>query len=183
MEEHYTTLFFSVFLHVLLLFIFLTIFFWTVIRHTESHSLYNELDDSIDKGLKCVQLKEFLPPEASKSSMIESYVESNEKDIKNYFDGYFSKEDSTYKRNNSQLLQFNIVIIALLFLGLLATIFVRYLICGKVLNFGEIIGENLLILIFVGAIEYYFFMNIASKYVPVKPSYMPSVVQKKINEL
>jgi len=26
-------------------------------------------------------------------------------------------------------------------------------------------------------------MNIASKYVPVKPSYMPSVVQKKINEL
>lgn len=182
MEEHYTNLFFSVFLHVLLLFIFLTIFFWTVIRHTESNSLYKELDDSIDKGLKCVQLKEFLPKEAS-NTPIESYVENNEKDIKTYFDGYFSKEDSTYKRNNSQLLQFNIVIIALLFLGLLATIFVRYLICGKVLNFGEIIGENLLILVFVGAIEYYFFMNIASKYVPVKPSYMPSVVQKKINEL
>ena len=118
-----------------------------------------------------------------KEMRIESYIEDNERGVKNYFDGYFSKEDSTYKRNNSQLLQFNIVIIVLLFLGLVATIFVRYLICGKTLNFGEIIGENILILIFVGAIEYYFFMNVASKYVPVKPSYMPSVIQKKINEL
>lgn len=181
MEGHYTNLFFSVFLHVLLLFIFLTIFFWSVIKNTESHSLYSEIDNSINSGLKCVNINEFFPK--TESEKIESFIENNEKEVKNYFDGYFSKEDSTYKRNNSQLLQFNIVIIVLLFFGLLATIFVRYLICGKTLNLGEIIGENILILIFVGAIEYYFFMNVASKYVPVKPSYMPSVVQKKINEL
>jgi len=181
MEEHYTNLFFSVFLHVLLLFIFLTIFFWSVIKNAESKSLYNEIDKSIDSGLKCVTINEFFPKD--EGDAIESYIEDNERGVKDYFDGYFSKEDSTYKRNNSQLLQFNIVIIVLLFLGLVATIFVRYLICGKTLNIGEIIGENILILIFVGAIEYYFFMNIASKYVPVKPSYMPSVIQKKINEL
>ena len=32
----------------------------------------------------------------------------------------------------------------------------------------KLYSENILILIFVGGIEYYFFMNIASKYVPIK---------------
>jgi hypothetical protein len=35
----------------------------------------------------------------------------------------------------------------------------------------------------VGAIEYFFFMNIASKYVPVKPSYLPSVVKSELEKL
>lgn len=181
MASHYTNLFFSVYLHVLLLFIFLTIFFWTVIKNTESHSLYSEVNDSIEKGLKNIKLSDFVS--GNLGSSLEEYVSENEQKVKDYFDGYFADEDMTYKRNNSQLLKMNIVIIILLFVGLIGTIFVRYMICGNKLDFMEIIGENILILILVGAVEYYFFMNVASKYVPVKPSYMPSVVQDKIKSI
>ena len=181
MVGHYTNLFFSIFLHILLLFTFLTIFFWSVIKNTESKSLYSELNSSIDSGLKNINIDDFLTNNVS--SDIEEMIIKNKKMIKEYYDGYFSNEDITYKKNNEQLFKFNIIIIVLLVFGLLATLFVRYLICGSNINALEIIGENIFILIFVGIIEYYFFMNVASKYVPVQPSYMPSVVQNKINSL
>ena len=178
MEEHYTNLFFSVILHVLLLFIFLTIFFWTVIRNAESKSLYTELNDTIDKTLKHVDIVSEIE-KYEKSSISENTINN----IRDYFDGYFSVEDQTYVNNNSQLLSFNVVIIILIAFSLFATIFVRYLICGKTINFLEIIGENIFILILVGAIEYFFFMQIASKFVPVKPSYLTDVVKNKLDGL
>lgn len=178
MEEHYTNLFFGVILHVLLLFIFLTIFFWTVIRNVESKSLYQELDDNIKKGLKDVNIVSELENLGVSGTEIQEI-----QDIKKYYDGYFSVEDQTFKNNNSQLLLFNIVIIVLIAFSLFATIFVRYLICGQTLNFMEIIGENLLVLVLVGAIEYFFFMQIASKFVPVKPSYITEVIKKHIDGL
>ena len=70
MEEHYTNLFFSVFLHVLLLFIFLTIFFWSVIKNAESKSLYNEIDKSVESGLKCVTINEFFPKDEGNANRI-----------------------------------------------------------------------------------------------------------------
>ena len=178
MEEHYTNLFFGVILHVLLLFIFLTIFFWTVIRNVESKSLYQELDDNIKKGLKDVNIVSELENLGVSGTEIQEI-----QDIKKYYDGYFSVEDQTFKNNNSQLLLFNIVIIVLIAFSLFATIFVRYLICGQTLNFMEIIGENLLVLVLVGIIEYFFFMQIASKFVPVKPSYITEVIKKHIDGL
>jgi hypothetical protein len=176
MEEHYTNLFFGVILHVLLLFIFLTIFFWTVIRQAESKSLYSELDGNIKTALKDVNLVSYLEQNVGMSS-------AEITQIKNYYDGYFSFKDQTFENNNSQLLLFNIVIIVLIAFSLFASIFVRYLICGKSINLVEIISENLLILILVGAIEYFFFMQIASKFVPVKPSYLTDVVKKHLDGL
>lgn len=180
MEEHYTNLFFSVILHVLLLFIFLTIFFWTVIRNAESKSLYNELNQTIDKTFKNVNIMNLIQNQDVSLQENEIKIVNG---IKKYFDGYFSVEDQTYKNNNSQLLSFNIIIIILIAFSLFATIFVRYLICGKTINILEIIGENIFILLLVGAIEYFFFMQIASKFVPVKPSYLTDVVKNKIDNL
>lgn len=175
MEEHYTNLFFSVILHVLLLFIFLTIFFWTVIRNAESRSLYNELNNVIDKSFKNVNMVSLL----EKNNIPKSKIT----DIRNYFNNYFSVENIAYKNNHSQVLTLNIVIIVMIAFTLFSTIFVRYLICGKTINFLEIIGENIFVLILVGAIEYFFFIKIASKFIPVKPSYLTEVVKKRIDEL
>ena len=71
----------------------------------------------------------------------------------------------------------------MLLIGFFACIFVRYIFCGRSINWLEVISENIIILLLVGGIEYYFFMNIASKYVPVMPSYLPNVVKNKINKL
>lgn len=175
MEEYYTNLFFSVVLHVLLLFIFLTIFFWTVISKAESKSLYNELNNTIDKGFKNINVMSTLEEKGIPKSKIS--------DIKKYFNNYFSNENIAYENNNKQILTLNIVIIVLITFSLLSMIFVRYLLCGKSINILEIIGENILVLLLVGAIEYFFFIKIASKFIPVKPSYLTEVVKKHIEKL
>ena len=167
MHEYYVNLFFSVFLHVMLLFIFLTIFFWTVISKTESKSLYSEINKGIDSNISNIHFSDnILTPEAVKI-------------LKSYYSG----KNETVERNNTMLLEFNIVIIVFIFIAFLITYAVRRIFCKQSINFTEVIGENVLILVLVGIIEYFFFMNIASKYVPVLPSFLPNVVKKSIANL
>ncbi len=163
----YVNLFYSVYLHVFLLFCFLTIFFWLVISKTEKKSINGEITNGISEGLKNVNIS---------NQILTS-------DVENYLKTYYSGQDKTVERNNNNLLTFNIAFIVILLLGFLLALFVRYILCKQNIGILEVIGENILILIFVGGIEYYFFMNIASKYVPIKPSYLPSVVAKKIKNL
>jgi hypothetical protein len=165
--QHYINLFYSVYLHIFLLFCFLTLFFWLVISKMESKNINKEIISGIKNGLKNVNISDqILTP-----------------DLKNDFEKFYDGMDHTVERNNSQLLQFNISFIILLLIGFLGCVFVRYMFCKRGFDVFEVIGENILILILVGGIEYYFFMTIASKYVPVMPSYLPNVVRKKINSL
>jgi len=164
---HYINLFFSVYLHTFLLFCFLTILFWLIIRKTESDSINNEIVNSINSNLKNIHISDGI------------FTDSEGKYLKTLYEG----KNLTVERNNNQLFMFNIVFIVLLLVGLLSSIFVRYMFCKQGFNWLEVIGENIIILIMVGAIEYFFFMNIASKYVPVKPSYLPSVVKSELEKL
>lgn len=165
--QHYINLFYSVYLHIFLLFCFLTLFFWLVISKMESDTINKEIVSGVKSGLKDIHISQNILTD----------------DVKNYFENFYGGIDHTVERNNSQLLQFNISFIILLLIGFLCCIFVRYKFCGRGFNVMEVLGENILILILVGGIEYYFFMTIASKYVPVMPSYLPTVVRKKIHDL
>lgn len=165
--EQYINLFFSVYLHIFLLFCFLTVFFWIVISKTEAQTINKEIVSGVNKNLQNVHIsnKIFTEPAA------------------NYVQKYYEGENSVVKRNNNELFTFNIAFIVLLLIGFLTGIFVRYAFCGKGINWTEVILENLIVLILVGGIEYYFFMNIASKYVPVLPSYLPNVVKSEFDKL
>ncbi len=165
--SNYINLFYSVYLHLFLLFVFLSIFFWTVISKTESRAINNEMTRSIKAGLKNFKLPNNYVTESNGSYLL----------------GLYKGKDRTVERNNNQLLEMNFSIAIIIFIGLLATIFVRYVFCGKLFDIFEVLSENALILIIVGAIEYYFFTRIASKYVPVKPSYLPQVVKEKLNSM
>jgi hypothetical protein len=44
----------------------------------------------------------------------------------------------------------------------------------------EIIVENIVIFIFVGAVEYFFFTRIAAKYIPVTPEYVSTSILDRI---
>ncbi len=165
--SNYINLFYSVYLHLFLLFVFLSVFFWMVISKTESKAINKEMTNSIKSGLKNFKIpKNYLTDEKSE-----------------YLMNLYNGKNMTVKRNNDQLFQMNITIIVIILVGLFSSIFVRYFICGKSFNVFEVITENAFILTIVGAIEYYFFTEIASKYVPVKPSYLPQVVKQKINSL
>ena len=151
----------SVTLHVFLLFVFLSILFWAVISPTETKSLTSELDKSINNI---------------------NYEEQVQKEVKDYLLAVYDTKDITQKKNNSMLLLLNITIIVLLFIILGTQIIFHHLRSGTV-EYGEIILENIIILVFVGIIEFLFFRNIASHYIPVKPSYMNDVIKQNIDNV
>lgn len=165
--EQYINLFFSVYLHIFLLFCFLTVFFWVIISKTEAQTINKEIVSGVNKNLQNVHISNQIFKDSAA----------------NYLKKYYEGENSVVKRNNNELFTFNIAFIVLLLIGFLTGIFVRYVFCGKGINWTEVILENLIVLILVGGIEYYFFMNIASKYVPVLPSYLPNVVKSEFDKL
>lgn len=165
--SNFINLFYSVYLHLFLLFVFLSIFFWTVISKTESRAINREMSNAIKDGLKNFKLPR------------EYMTETNG----NYLLGLYHGKNRTVERNNEQLLEMNVSIAVIILIGLIAAVYVRYVFCGKAFNVIEVVSENALILILVGAVEYYFFKKIASKYVPVKPSYLPTVVKEKLNSM
>ena len=128
----------SVTLHISLLFIFLSILFWTVISPTESRSFDTELDKSIDN----INYKQKVP-----------------KEVKDYLLTVYSNKNITQEKNNNLLLTMNISIIVVLIIVLITQVVFHTLRGGQV-NYGEIILENIVILIIVGIIEFFFFKNI-----------------------
>lgn len=148
----------SVTLHILLLLIFLTIFYWLVISKTESKALNKELINSINS--------------------IQDQIEIDPS-IKTFLLNLYSSKDITQDKNNDILLLLNIVLIVALFIILVLEIYLS----GPKVNFKNILIENLWILLFVGGIEYTFFNSIAAKYVPVKPSYMTDIIAEKIKNI
>jgi len=163
----YVNLFFSVYLYIFLIFIFITIFFWTVIRNTETNHFHTELEKGIKEGLKSVRI--------SKDVFKDSQVD--------YLKSYFSGKDSKREMANNNLLTMNIVIIVLIGIGLFSSYFVRYFFCKENIDWKHIIIENIIVLVVVAAVQYFFFTNIASQYVQVMPSYLPNTVKRKINEI
>jgi len=156
LTNHNTHLLISILLHIFLLFSFLSLLFWLVIRQISSKAINGELNREIDKNLK-INLD--IPDK-----------------ISNYLKTIFSQTSPRVKENNRWLFIYNIVVILFLFITLILTIFIISYSCGSCLLLGEIIMENIFVLIIVGAIEYVFFMYIASKYVPVLPSYLPTIL-------
>ena len=164
--NEYSHLFFSIILHIFLLFTFLSIFFWAVISKLEANSLSNEINQAINKQTSKINI--------SKSIFTDK--------VYDYLKAYFSGENIAKAKNNSLLLKFNITMIVLLFIIVLVTFFVRHFICHQEIDIMNIILENIIVLILVGIIEYYFFTNFASKFIPVMPSELPTVLKQKLNE-
>ena len=149
----------NVTLHVFLLFVFLSILFWTVISPTETKFLTSELNKSINDI---------------------DYQEEVPKEVKDYLLAIYDTKNITQNKNNSMLLLLNVTIIVLLLIILVTQIIFHHLRGGTV-EYGEIILENIIILAFVGIIEFLFFRNIASHYIPVKPSYMTNIIKQNID--
>jgi len=163
---HNTHLLISITLHIFLLFTFLSIFFWLVIRKVETTSINNELNTAIDSNIKNLNIKKRIIPD----------------NVFNYLNKVFSQESPEVKKNNYWVFFYNISIIIFLLLTLILVIIVLKLSCGHCLSIWEIISENVFILLLVGAIEYMFFTYIASKYVPVLPSYLPTILVNDLKE-
>ena len=95
----YSHLFFSILLHIFLLFVFLSVFFWFIISKIENKNINDEIFNMIKNNLSEVHIP--------KSILTD--------DIYNYLQKYFSGKNITVETNNKLLLKFNICVIVLLF--------------------------------------------------------------------
>lgn len=156
-------------LHVLILFSFLTIFFFVYITKQESTAIQNEFNNVIDKNTSSFldsidYLNYTLYPKIkinwNKINQIGSDIETKYKD----------KIDPIMYKNNNRLKKTAIGIIIGLTCLLLITVFYFVFYKKYKIDLKDIIITNIIIAILLGISEYLFFSYIGSKYVPVNKS-------------
>ena len=154
--------------HILILFTFLTIFFFTFIAHKERDTITYELKRAINKNM----------------SIIMDNIDKMNQKINNKIDWnlvyelvnkiekkYRDKSDPTIDHNR-QLLKLSIIICIIIMITLIGSI-LYFTVYKKIdIGLGKILFENFFIFIIVGIIEVFFVLNVSLKYSPVKPSDM-----------
>lgn len=154
----------NVFLHILILWAFLTVFFFFHIAKLSKDALDNELGGYIDEYLP-QSLNDMNPADRERLR-----VALKNMPLEKFMNFYYATPSPEVVTNNDWNLRS-----ALTSLGFLAVIFITMVIilkfnCAPGVSVWKIIGENIVAFTFVGLIEFAFFTLVAFKYVPVLPS-------------
>ena len=164
----------NILMHVLILFTILSLIFWFVISKIEKQSITEEINNNINSYF------DSLPDNDKKT--IGTFAKDFNVPLSSLRNIY-SKPDETTEVNNSWLLSINILyifIILIIILVLLVTI--RFFCEVKDFPILHILKENIVIFLFIGVVEVWFFMNIGSKFVPTKPSLIVNDVKTDLSE-
>ena len=162
-------------LHVLILFSFLTIFFFAFISHLEQKSVDDALTGAING-----QVGELL-------NNIDKYAPSNIKiqwktlnDIAENIQRDAVGALPEVKKNHRTLLIIGVSMIVGLF-ALFSALYVYFgVFKGMQIGWKRILIENLIVFGFVGIIEYLFFTKVAIKYVPVTPDLLSKTILDRV---
>lgn len=154
----------NVFLHALILWGFLTVFFFFYITKLSRDALDDEIGGYID---------EYLPKtleNMDSEQKIRLKLLLQKLPLERYID-YYNNTPSPDVVSNNEWNQRS----AFTSLGFLAIIFLTMVVilkfnCAPGVSVWKIIGENIVAFAFVGLIEFIFFKYVAFKYVPVLPS-------------
>lgn len=160
-------------LHVLILFTFLTVLFFTYISKLERESISNVITSSINDNIGNTLTK-------IANSDVDKYINwgnlnNMAKDIQTTSKG----ESKDVTSNHQRLLIVGICIISGLAM-IISIMYVYYYLNGAKINFMKILIENAIVFSFVGIIEFLFFTKIASKYVPVSPDMLSDTILERV---
>lgn len=160
--EIFTTIL-NVVLHVLILWTFLTFFFFLFASKLSVDALQNEIGHYIEKGVSG-SLNSLQPEEKEKAKkLISAFPLDN---LINANSGM----DPNVETNNKWVHVISIMVIfglALLFITIASLLKAG---CDPNVSLKHIFTENFFTFLFVGIIEYLFFKYVAIKYIPVQPS-------------
>ena len=153
----------NLFLHFLILYTFLTIFFITFISKVSANAFNGEVTNIINHelGPKIKKLKE----DSYFSTIIENLPMNKIKNL-------FSKPDEAVINYNSGIFNACMISVFLLWISFIVIVLILKFGCQSKLDIGEIIFENIIIFSAIGFAEYYFFTKVALKFVPVQPSFI-----------
>jgi len=152
-------------LHVLILFTFLTIFFFTFLRKVEEANIDSVTTNLVEKQtintLNFIKDKGKYLPKTITNQELNNVADEMEKE---------SKDPIVYiTKTNTNLLYLSIILIIVIFVLLICMI-VYFVFYKKYdIGFKHILVENLIIFSIAGVVEILFFKYVAVKYIPVTP--------------
>jgi hypothetical protein len=157
----------NVLLHMLILFMFLSVLFIYYISGVITSALNNELSHAVKDAMATVKDK-------LKSSMQGLPVSGLEK--------AYSIPDPVVTINNSWL--FTMLMVLSVLFAVIVIMFIGFIKIydGDKIHLKRILLENLVIFALIGVIELWFFTNVASKFVPIAPSHVKSQFIKNVNK-
>tara|TARA_Y100000389_G_scaffold204311_1_gene256179 strand:+ start:11361 stop:11945 length:585 start_codon:yes stop_codon:yes gene_type:complete len=163
---------FDILIHVSILALVLTVFFWTVIQPIAKKAIDKELNNGIDKIFQSIVIN--MPEDSSiKSAACVALEELNTK---------YSNPDVATESKNKWLLGANIMAVCILFATLAGGWLTLFYSCKKKVSLGLLIGENILLFGIIGLVEAAFFIFAAQKFIPVPPSTMGTTFIKKMQD-
>lgn len=173
-NDNNSSLIINIIIHTLILFIFLSVFFFDYISNKEQDALNNQVDVLCSKVPDILNLikerdkNKFINWQVIKQKSIEE-LKTDDLNINEYI-----------QDNNINLKYIaGSIILSLLILGLCFYFYNNYLLDKKI-DISYIIKENIIIFIFIGLIEFLFFKNIASKYSSVFPVEISNTILERI---
>ena len=169
----------DIFIHSIILVLILSGVFWGLIAPLEKKNFKKEINSQVENAVNQYVIKNKRELIKNTNPQID---EINEK--LNLLMRFYDSEDETTTMYNEWLYRVNIIIIVLMLISFIILLLVLKYNCKKCVPVMTIFFENIILFACIGVIEYLFFINIATKYVPVKPSYMATRMFSDIkNEL
>jgi hypothetical protein len=159
-------------LHVFILFTILSLFYIFYIRKVEENAFNSEINNAIQEKL-VPNVNELVRNNPSLQGTINAIPFTSLKRI-------YSKEDVLRANQNEWVKKSMIATSVTLFLILATILLVLKQSCGICVPITEILLENLISFVFIGAVEFLFFVNVAFKFVPVQPSYMGELFKSDV---
>ena len=177
MDDHHKVKFstgfaMNILIHVIMLFSFLSLFFFLYVSKVEEDAFKNEFGNIIETNLnEFIENNKILKPEIKDLSPWLSQVENM----------YSSYDRSTKERNI--LVKFSSIFVLLILLSIFITIVLTlFLGCDKRFSLKHILIENTIVFILIGIVEYMFFTKVAIKFIPTPPSLLVNTLIDTIKQ-
>lgn len=165
----------NIFLHSLILFTFLTIFFIVFVTKLMKEAFDRELTSLIEKNL---------------GKAIDNLDDKTKRNLSMYMkllpvDRFINmyKEPSEYVIAHNNWVK--MLAIGLAVIGVIMLVLVVWLLnysCNQRVPVWHILKENVIVFAFVGVVEYLFFTNIAIKFIPAPPSLLVKTLIDKFKD-
>jgi len=153
--------------HVLILFSFLTFFYFLFISKVSETAFKTEMENVINSQLPKVL-------EKRSNSELDKITNRGLKESQ-----IFAKLEQMYNQPSQDIETHNYYVkfitfgtCLMVFLTIALVVTIQYFSCGKCISLWKIVLENVIIFSIIGLIEFLFFTKIAMKFIPAPPSLM-----------
>lgn len=163
----------NIVLHMMILFTFLSIFFFAYISKVEEQTFKDEIGGLLEKSImNAMQAhKEQITPVVHQIKPALVYIQNQ----------YSTPERVTLRTNImiKFLAAFTVLLLLCIFITIVLTSILE---CKHSVPVGKLVIENVILFIFVGIVEYMFFTNIAIKYIPSPPTLLVKTIINRLKE-